>query len=94
MQHVAVQAYIRDLSWGQRIELFNCPLDKGLHQVMIHIRHDLFAKQETHRDEVSIEVRFLHVGLDIFHRLFENGKLRYPDCTLIRCSPFHIKNYH
>jgi len=61
MKHMAVQAYIRYLSRGHKVKLANCPLNERLHQVVVHIGHDLLAEEEAYSDKVPIEVRLRHI---------------------------------
>ena len=56
--------------------------DKALHELMVHVGHDLLAEEEAYCDEVAVEVLyFLYVCFDISHHLGEKGQLSHTDAS-------------
>ena len=94
MKHVAVQTYIGDLSRGHGVKLVHSSLNKRLHQVVVHIGHDLLAEEEADSDKVPIEVGPRHIGLDVFNGLLKDGQLCDPDSSLILAAALGIQHNH
>ena len=94
MKHVAIQTYIGDLSRGHGVKLVHSSLNKRLHQVVVHIGHDLLAKEEADSDKVPIEVGPRHIGLDVFNGLLKDGQLCDPDSSLILAAALGIQHNH
>ena len=94
MKHVAIQAYIRDLGRSHGVKLANGPLNQRLHQVVVHIGHDLLAEEEADSDKVPIEVRLRHIRLNVLDGLFEDWQLCDPDASVVVPAALGIQDNH
>ena len=94
MKHVAVQTYIGDLTRGHRVKLVHSSLNERLHQVVVHIGHDLLAKEEADSDKVPIEVRLRHIRLNVLDGLFEDWQLCDPDASVVVPAALGIQDNH
>ena len=69
-------------------------LNERLHQVVVHIGHDLLAEEKADSDKVPIKVRLRHILFDVLDGLLEDWQLCDPDASVVLPAALGIQDNH